>query len=213
MKKAPKAFIVAAVALLTAAFGTSPALAADNSYNFADGASYVPAALTGQSLVTTDESLITESLTALVDATAVDQAELTHGFDVEATIAAAKSEVGTSRPTGWSAPGECIMSAQRWILAGGGAWTGSGSPVNNYVGATRLPLSAALPGDIIQYEYIASPHSWATGVHTVLVTGVNDDGTLDIIQSNSPGGSGLVTEVKSFTVEPPAGFQAVVWRF
>jgi hypothetical protein len=105
------------------------------------------------------------------------------------------------------------MSAQRWIKAGGGAWTGSGNPVANYDGATRLTMENAEPGDIVQYEHIESPTSWVSGVHTVLITEVHDDGTFTIIESNNPGGSGLVKKNKSWTPEPPKGFQAVVWRF
>ena len=93
------------------------------------------------------------------------------------------------------------------------AWAGGGDPVTNYNGATRLPVSAALPGDIIQYEHLTSPSSWVSGVHTVLITGVNSDGTFSIIESNNPGGSGLVSKNESWVPAPPSGFQAVAWRF
>lgn len=136
-----------------------------------------------------------------------------HGFDVEAAIAQATLEIGTSRPTGWAQPGECIMSAQRWIQAGGGNWPGGGTPVTNYDNATRLPLHLAERGDIIQYENIYAPHAWVSGVHTLLITGVNDDGTFSIIESNVPFGSGLVTAKDRWIPDPPPGFQAVVWRF
>ena len=105
------------------------------------------------------------------------------------------------------------MSAQRWIKAGGGAWNGSANPVSNYEGATRLSVEDAQPGDIIQYEHLASPTSWVTGVHTLMITGVNDDGTFEIIESNNPGGSGLVSKEDNWTPKPPEGFQAVAWRF
>lgn len=136
-----------------------------------------------------------------------------HNFDVEATIAAATAEIGTSRATGWSQQGECIMSAQRWIRAGGGAWLGGGDPVTNYTGALRLSPADAEAGDVIQYEYLSSPSSWVSGIHTVLITGVNDDGTFKIIESNNPAGSGLVSANDSWVPAPPAGFQAVAWRF
>ncbi|MEB4614613.1 lipase [Leucobacter sp. M11] len=134
-------------------------------------------------------------------------------FDVKAAIALAEEEIGTSRPTGWSQPGECIMSAQRWILAGGGAWTGSGNPVDNYRGATRVALDAAQPGDIIQYELASAPTVWAAGVHTLMITENNGDGTFTIIESNNPGGSGLVQKQKDWVPQPPSGFQVAVWRF
>lgn len=136
-----------------------------------------------------------------------------HNFDVDKAIAAAESEIGTSRATGWSAPGECIQSARRWLLAGNAYWDGGSDPVSAYRDAVRLGMSDAQPGDVIQYESIDSPTSWVSGVHTLLITGVNDDGTFTIIQSNVPGGSGLVTKVENWTPEPPAGFQAVAWRF
>lgn len=210
MQTPAKAFIVTLVASVTFALGAAPASAAPAPVDFAAAAAEVvqPPA---QTLRTQQEDVSANTLDSMLKMS--DVANAPHGFDVEKTIAAAESEVGTSRPTGWSAPGECIMSAQRWILAGGGKWVGSGDPVANYAGATRLTLSDAQPGDIIQYENIASPTSWVTGVHTVLVTGVDKDGTLTIIQSNSPGGSGLVTKKENWTPEPPAGFQAVVWRF
>ena len=67
----------------------------------------------------------------------------------------------------------------------------------NYTGATRLTTDYAQAGDIVQYENIDYPTSWVSGVHTLLIVGVNGDGTFDIVQSNVPGGSGLVTEVKN----------------
>ena len=132
---------------------------------------------------------------------------------MEAAIALAESEIGTSRPTGWDAPGECISSVHRWVTAGGANWTGSGNPVDNYRGATRLSIADAQPGDIVQYENIEFPTSWVSGVHTVLITERHDDGTFTIIESNNPAGSGLVSKNTKWTPEPPAGFQAVVWRF
>lgn len=152
-----------------------------------------------------------EALTSPLDL--AEEVTLPHNFDVAASIALAESEIGTSRATGWSAPGECIMSAQRWIRAGGGNWVGGGNPVTNYDTATRMTLADAAPGDIIQYENIESPTSWVTGVHTVMIVGVNTDGTFQIIESNNPGGSGLVSKNESWLPQPPSGFDAVVWRF
>ncbi|WP_166986303.1 lipase [Canibacter zhoujuaniae] len=209
MRRASKGSVVAIIAAFTLSFATAPA----NAYAGNEDPETAFAATTGQTLVTVDSDLASESLDALSVAISTDSLVVGHHFDVKAAIAQARSEIGTSRPTGWNQPGECLISAKRWINAGGGAWVHGGTPVNNYQNATRLPISAAMPGDVIQYEYIASPHSWAAGVHTMLVTGVNDDGTLQIIESNNPGGSGLVSENTKFTPNPPAGFQAVVWRF
>lgn len=212
MQVPAKAFIVTLVSAVTFAFGAVPAVAAPAPEDYSQvSAAVFPAGETAQSLNTTVETTSARTLDTIDQAG--DLETVPHGFDVDATIALAESEIGTSRPTGWNQPGECLVSAQRWILAGGGEWTGSGTPVNNYVGATRLTLADALPGDIIQYEHLTSPHSWVSGVHTVLVTGVNDDGTLQIIESNNPSRSGLVSKNEHWTANPPAGFQAVVWRF
>lgn len=205
-----KTFIVSLVSALTISLGTTPALATTTGLTETTDAE-VAAAL-GQQLLNTDTSNNTNSLEAMLEVADIETGPA-HGYNIEATIAAAEAEVGTSRATGWGMPGECIMSAKRWVHAGGGNWTGSGSPIANYAGATRLPLELAEAGDIIQYENLYAPHAWVMGVHTVLVTGVNDDGTLSIIESNNPFGSGLVTKSESWTPEPPAGFQAVVWRF
>lgn len=137
----------------------------------------------------------------------------THGFNVEAAIQTAYSEVGTARATGWNGEGECIMSVKRWVTAGGAAWTGGGTPTGNYAGATAHPVSEALPGDVIQYLYTGNPDIWTAGIHTVLVTAVNDDGTLGIVESNNPAGSGLVTATERWIAQPPPGFTAVAYRF
>ncbi|WP_053352078.1 hypothetical protein [Leucobacter musarum] len=212
MNLSAKAFVVGLVSTVTFALGAAPAVADAPLEDFSSPAASVqPATAVSQQLDTTAEALAGTSIDSVLEIEEVSK--VPHNYDVKAAIALAKSEVGTSRPTGWSAPGECIMSAQRWLLAGGAAWTGSGDPVNNYKGATRMTLADADAGDIIQYEYTSSPTSWVTGVHTVLITAVNDDGTFDIVQSNSPGGSGLVTEETNWTPAPPAGFTAAVWRF
>lgn len=210
MRVSAKAFIVGLVSSVTFALGAAPAVASAPIEDFSPAA-VLPTTTVSQTLATTGDELAGASIDSVLQIEETPQ--VAHNFDVAATISLAESEVGTSRPTGWSQPGECIMSAQRWIRAGDGAWNGSGDPVANYAGATRMSLATAAPGDIIQYEFVESPTSWVTGVHTVLITDVNTDGTFTIVQSNSPGGSGLVTEEKNWTPEPPTGFQAAVWRF
>lgn len=205
-----KALIVGFVASITFAFGTAPSYADAPLADFSSAASQ-PTAGVAQSLATGADPLAGIPIDSILAMEEV--ANVPSGFDVSAAIDLAESEIGTSRPTGWSQPGECIMSAQRWIRAGEGAWTGGGDPVTNYDNATRMTLATAAPGDIIQYEFMASPSSWVTGVHTVMITGVNTDGTFTIIQSNSPGGSGLVTQEENWVPQPPAGFEAAVWRF
>jgi hypothetical protein len=200
---------VSLVASVTFALGAAPAVADAPIEDFSLAA--VQPTTTASQTLDTGDALAGAPIESVLSID--DVAKVPHNFDVEATIALAESEVGTSRATGWSQPGECIMSAQRWIRAGGGNWGGGGNPVSNYDGATRMTLATAEPGDVIQYEYIDSPTSWVTGVHTVLITEVHDDGTFTIIESNNPGGSGLVSKNESWTPAPPAGFQAAVWRF
>ncbi len=213
MNVSAKVFVVGLVSSVTFAVGAAPAAAEVPLESFSSPAAAVqPVTTVSQQLDTTEDALAGASIESVLQMEQ-EVSSVPHGYDVEAAIELAKSEIGTSRPTGWNAPGECIMSAQRWVKAGNGAWTGSGDPVANYTGATRMSLADAEPGDIIQYEYTTSPTSWVTGVHTVLITEVNDDGTFTIIQSNSPGGSGLVTEETDWTPAPPEGFTAAVWRF
>lgn len=207
-----KALVVSLISAMTFAFVAAPAEALpQQGEQFAEQAAVQPASAP-QILSASNSSTETTSVDTLIEMS--DYTKTPHGYDVQGAIAMARSEVGTSRPTGWSAPGECVMSVFRWLEEGGGLVRGGpGNPVGIYRDATRLPLEAALPGDVVQYEHLTSPTSWVSGVHTLLIVGVNPDGTFDIIQSNIPGGSGLVTEVKNWTPEPPAGFQAVAWRF
>lgn len=205
-----KAFIVALIPTITFALVATPAnaVAPSEPVAFALPTAKLPEAPQSLSAAQASDDRALATL-----AKADDAANIPHGFNVAASIALAESEIGTSRPTGWNAPGECISSVYRWIKAGGGNWTGSGNPVAVYDGAARLTMADAQPGDIVQYEYIASPTSWATGVHTVLITERHSDGTFTIIESNNPGGSGLVSKNTHWTPAPPAGFEAVVWRF
>lgn len=206
-----KPVVVSLVASVTFALGIAPASAA-TPLDIAPASEIAPVSqTTTQKLNTVQGSLTTDSLPSVLSLS--DASAASHNFDVAATIARARSEIGTSRATGWNQQGECIMSVQRWIKAGGGAWTGGGDPISNYTGAVRLGLSDAQPGDVIQFENIAYPTSWVSGIHTVLVVGVNDDGTLSIIESNNPAGSGLVSANPHWTPKAPAGFQMVVWRF
>lgn len=206
-----KILVVSVVSAMTFTLVAAPAVAVPPlTAQFSPAASVQPAG-SQQTLNANANSLETQALDSLLKF--AEYGDAAHGFDVKAAIERAESEIGTSRPTGWDAPGECISSVFRWLGAGGVKPTNGGNPVDNYRGALRLTPNNAKAGDVIQYEHLTYPTSWVTGVHTVLVTGVNADGTLNIIESNVPYGSGLVSEVKNWTPEPPAGFQAVVWRF
>lgn len=203
--------MITLIAAVTFALGAAPAAAEPFIEAPAAAATSPLGTVNEQSLTTQPSAHPTEQIQSVL--TFSDTSYASANFDVEATIAAAMSEVGTSRATGWSQPGECLMSARRWIHAGGGAWKGGGDPVTNYVGALRLGVGDAQAGDIVQYEYLSSPSSWVSGIHTVLITGVNGDGTFSIVESNNPAGSGLVTATESWVPKPPPGFQAVIWRF
>ncbi|CAG7613747.1 lipase [Leucobacter soli] len=208
MARPTKPVIVALVSSVLFSFGAVPAAAAVPTQDFSQ-VSAAPAST--QSLDAKVATISDQSLDALTAMSAL--ANTPHSYDVDAAIALAESEVGTSRATGWNQPGECISSVHRWVTSGGAAWTGSGDPVNSYQGATRLTIADAQPGDIVQYEHLDFPTSWVSGVHTLLITEKHDDGTFTIIQSNVPTGSGLVTKETAWVPEPPEGFQAVVWRF
>lgn len=211
MANPAKPLILTLVSAVVFAFGATPAIAAVEGPQFT-GAATVASATPAQELSTLNEVIDERALEALT--TMSDLARTPANFDVEAAIALAESEIGTSRPTGWDQPGECVSSVHRWVEGAGNAnWIpGGGNPVDNYQGATRLTIAEAQRGDIVQYEHMTYPTSWVTGVHTLLITDVNDDGTFTIIESNFEA-PGLVTKNTSWLPEPPAGFRAVVWRF
>lgn len=126
----------------------------------------------------------------------------------------ARSEMGQTFPTGWDAPGECIKAVQRWINNAGGHF-GVGGVRSGYVnsGAQEIPWNQVQSGDVVQYENQTDPELFASGVHTMLVEYVNKDGTINVVECNVPGGSGLVGARTNLTNAAPAGWRAVVWRF
>mgnify|MGYP002336052447 CR=1 FL=1 len=134
-------------------------------------------------------------------------------FDNARIADAGLRELGAKRPTGWNQPGECVKSVQRWVSAADGTLN-SGGPVSGYTssGATEVPLSSAVKGDIVQYTSNTNPNGWEDGVHTLVIVQNYGDGRFHIVQSNVPAGSGLVTEDKNWTSRPPRGFSARVWR-
>ncbi|MDR0846746.1 MAG: hypothetical protein LBN08_04475 [Lactobacillales bacterium] len=126
-------------------------------------------------------------------------------------INAALSEIGTSRPTGWNQPGECFCSVRRWLQAGG-YYLGFAGPVSSYSAATEITIYQVQPGDVMQYAPIGAD-VWATGVHTVLVIGLNSNGTYQIVEANNPSGSGYVVRNNNWYPHPRAGFSTRVFRF
>ena len=110
MTVSAKAFIVGLVASVTFTLGAAPAVATTPIEDFSPAAVVPTTTTASQTLSTTDE-LAGASIDSVLEIEETPQ--VPHNFDVAATIALAESEIGTSRPTGWSQPGECIMSTQR----------------------------------------------------------------------------------------------------
>jgi len=135
-------------------------------------------------------------------------------FDNAAVADAGIAEIGTSRPTGWNMPGECIKSMQRWVQAAGGS-AANGGIVSSYTnsGAQEVSLGSAVKGDVIQYTNAGGNDNDWTHAHTVVVINNWGNGRFDIVQSNSPPGSGLVTRVSNWAPTPAPGWVARVWRF
>lgn len=124
------------------------------------------------------------------------------------------AELGTSRPTGWNQPGECIKSVQRWVAAAGGYFAGGGI-ISGYSnsGAQEVALGSAVKGDVIQYTNgTGNDQDWSHA-HTMVVITNHGNGRFDVVQSNSPAGSGLVTRADNMVPAPVAGWVSRVWRF
>ena len=70
---------------------------------------------------------------------------------------------------GWNTPGQCMVSAQRWITEAGGHTGGGGAVTDMYANsATPVDLSHLQRGDIIQYENPNNAADWSH-VHTVRI--------------------------------------------
>ena len=114
--------------------------------------------------------------------------------------------------TGWSAPGECIMSTRRWVSEAGGQ-VGAGGNASSYQGvASEVPGDQAARGDVIQYVDPNAPDAFNDGVHTVVVVGRNEDGSLQIIERNFDLNGGI-RRVDAWEPKPPAGWEARVYRY
>lgn len=130
-------------------------------------------------------------------------------------IANALADVGTSFPTGWGQRGECIVAVQGWLNRAKEGTFLPGGVRTGYLqsGAVEVPWNQAKSGDVIQYENLVNVDLFASGVHTMLIESVNKDGTVNIVESNNPDGSGLVGQRRGITNQAPSGWRAVVWRF
>lgn len=159
------------------------------------------------------DELTKENSYALTDDEYFDVVSQGRSYDVLKSIEIAYADVGNSYPTGWSQRGECIVSVSHWLQSAGANWGEGGTPTRNYSTAKRVPLENLQAGDVIQYINLEQPEEWIKGVHTVLITGNNWDGTYKIVEANNPGGSGLVSKNDSWVPRPPAGFEAAAFRF
>ncbi|MBP1047145.1 lysozyme family protein [Enterococcus sp. BWM-S5] len=136
------------------------------------------------------------------------------GWKAEA-LKNARNDIGNTYPTGWGNRGECMVAVQMWINGvRQGSWI-PGGVRTGYLqsGAIEVPWTSAKSGDVIQYESLSSPDTFAVGVHTMFVEKINSDGSIHVIESNVPGGSGLVGERTVKQSDAPSGWRSVVWRF
>jgi uncharacterized protein YukE len=92
----------------------------------------------------------------------------------------------------WNQPGQCMVAVQTWVNAAGGHFVGAGNggPLDAYANshAQSVPLSEVQPGDVLQRVSTADPNSW-NSVHTVLVTAVHANGSVNFIQTNAENAS------------------------
>ena len=141
-------------------------------------------------------------------------ASAVQSFNNAGVADAGLAELGTSRPTGWNQPGECIKSVQRWVAAAGGSF-GGGGVISGYTssGAQEVSLASAVKGDVIQYTNANGNDQDWSHVHTMVVINNLGNGHFDIVQSNSPAGSGLVSRRNNMVPSPASGWVSRVWRF
>ncbi|CAL9463456.1 hypothetical protein SUDANB95_02670 [Actinosynnema sp. ALI-1.44] len=82
----------------------------------------------------------------------VPSASAVQSFDNALIADKGLAELGTSRPTGWDQPGECVKSVQRWVAAAGGSFPSGGGVIGGYTaaGAAPVTLAQAVKGDVVQ---------------------------------------------------------------
>ncbi|MDR0846027.1 MAG: hypothetical protein LBN08_00775 [Lactobacillales bacterium] len=100
-----------------------------------------------------------------------------------AAIARAWAEIGTSRPTGWNAQGECFKSVERWFGV-----NASGGPLSGWANAGFHEIGHPAVGAIMQFT--TAGDTWGGSVHTALIYAVHGS-TFDVVESNYAG-PGLV---------------------
>jgi len=99
-------------------------------------------------------------------------------FDNARVAECALAELGTTRPTGWDQPGECIKSAQRWVAEAGG-YFGPGGVISGYTnsGAIQVSASQATKGDIVQWTN-GNDNDWSHP-HTVCIVQNHGNGVME----------------------------------
>ncbi|MBB5858147.1 hypothetical protein ACFQ05_21245 [Amycolatopsis umgeniensis] len=158
--------------------------------------------------------ILTILLLVSVSVTVANPAHAVQPFNNAGVADAGLAELGTSRPTGWNQPGECIKSVQRWVAAAGGSF-GGGGVVSGYAnsGAQEVSLQSAVKGDVIQYTNANGNDQDWSHAHTMVVIANHGNGRFDVVQSNSPPGTGLVTRADNAIPAPATGWVARAWRF
>ena len=125
------------------------------------------------------------------------------------------AELGTTRPTGWDQPGECIKSVQRWVAEAGG-YFGYGGVISGYTnsGAVQVSATEATKGDVVQWT-TGDDNDWSHP-HTVCIVKNYGNGRYWIVQSNWDA-PGLVSENRNWDPDPHHCGRttefAMYWRF
>ncbi|MHB8894553.1 MAG: DUF5719 family protein [Candidatus Geothermincolia bacterium] len=136
-------------------------------------------------------------------------------FDNARIADAGLAELGTTRPTGWDQPGECIKSVQRWVAAAGG-YFGYGGVISGYTnsGAVQVSAADATKGDVVQWT-TGDDNDWSRP-HTVCIVENYGNGRYWIVQSNWES-AGLVSQDQNWDPDPAhngrPGWYATYWRF
>ena len=143
------------------------------------------------------------------------QRALAQQFDNARVADCGLAELGTTRPTGWDQPGECIKSVQRWVAEAGG-YFGWGGVISGYTnsGAVQVSATEATKGDVLQWT-TGDDNDWSHP-HTMVIVKNYGNGRFWIVHSNWDA-PGLVSENRNWDPDPEAhgraGYYPMYWRF